>query len=92
MLEHETDAAFGGGFRQPVHAVKGQRARIGPIQPGDDAQQRGLARPRGAKKRDQLALGHGQVDAAQDLGCAKASGKMRNGKGHGWTFLFAGNS
>ena len=58
MLEHEADLALAHGLRGRVLAVEEDRALIGGLQAGDDAQQRGLARARRAEQRDQLAGGH----------------------------------
>ena len=55
VLEDEADLPLADRLVGRVLAVKVDRALIGRLQPGDDAQQRGLARSRGAEQRHQLA-------------------------------------
>ena len=45
--------------------AKIHRAAVGRVEPGDDAQQRRLARARGAKQRDEFAGSYIERDVAQ---------------------------
>src|SRR5262249_55433747 len=65
VLEDEADppvarAALGG-----VLAVERDRAGVGVLEPGDQPEQRRLARARGAEQRDELARLHVQRHVAQ---------------------------
>ena len=62
MLEHESDMALAGAVGQRVLAVERNFARIGPVEAGDDPQQRGLARPGRPEQRQQFAVTDPQVD------------------------------
>ena len=55
VLEHEPDAAVAGVALGGVLALEDHRAGVGRLEPGDDAQQRRLARPGRPEQRDQLA-------------------------------------
>jgi len=59
-----------GAMRQRVLAVERNFTRIRPIQPGDDPQQRGLARARRSQQRQQFAAGDLEIDAVE--GCKRA--------------------
>ena len=61
VLEHEPDLALAHRLIGRVLAVEADRAAVGRLQPGDDAQQRGLARPGRAEQRHQLAARHVEV-------------------------------
>ncbi len=63
-LEHE--AAIDAGLAHHP-AVEPHLARAGRFEPGDDAQERGLAAARGADDRDEFALGDRDADIAQHL-------------------------
>ena len=65
MLKHEADMALAGAVRQRVLAVERNLAGVGPVQPGDDPQQRGLARARRPEQRQQLAIGDLEVDIVE---------------------------
>src|SRR3954447_18648074 len=54
-----------GAMRQRILAVEGNRAAIRPVEPGDDPQQRGLARAGRPEQRQQLAIGDLEVDVVQ---------------------------
>jgi hypothetical protein len=74
MLKHKPDVTFAGGARQRIFAVELHLARIGPIQPGDDAQQRRLAGTRWSQERQQFAGAHFEIDAVECGKIAKAFG------------------
>ena len=67
MLEHEPDVPATGARGRGVLAVDEHRALVGPIEAGDDPQQRRLARSRRTEERKELARWHHQIDAAQSL-------------------------
>ena len=52
--------------RRELDAVEGDRAGVGPIQPGDEIEQRRLADPGFAHHRDVVAGHELEVDAGQD--------------------------
>jgi hypothetical protein len=43
VLEHEADLPFAGAANERILAVEIDLARVGPVEPCDDPQQRGLA-------------------------------------------------
>jgi hypothetical protein len=55
VLEHEAHAALAHVAHRRVLALEQHLATVGPLEAGDDAQQAGLARARGADERDELA-------------------------------------
>ena len=55
MLEHEADVALAHVRAGRVLAVEQDLALVGELEPGDDAQERGLAAARGPEQRHQLA-------------------------------------
>ena len=65
VLEHESDMALAGAVGERVLAVERNLAGIGPVQPGDDPQQRGLARARRPEQRQQLAVGDLEIDVVE---------------------------
>ena len=65
-----------------VKAVQQHRACIGHVQPGDDAQQRGLARARWPEQRHQLTVGDVQVQVVADHGGAKALAQVADFDAH----------
>ena len=67
VLEHEADVPATGARGRGVLAVDEHRALVGPIEAGDDPQQRRLARSRWTEERKELARWHHQIDAAQSL-------------------------
>ena len=62
MLEDEGDVARGRRQRRRIAAGDMDRARIGPLQPGDQAQRRRLAGPGRPEQHDELAVGDVQVE------------------------------
>ena len=62
MLEHEPDMTLAGAVGQRVLAIERNVARIGPVEAGDDPQQRGLARTGRPEQRQQFAIADPQVD------------------------------
>ena len=62
MLEHESDLTFAGAARERVFAVERDLAGIRPVEPGDNPQQRSLARARRPEQRQQFAVRGLQVD------------------------------
>src|SRR5262245_35371200 len=82
MLEHEADVAFAGRPRGDVLVGHHDAAGIRHFQPGDDAQQRGLAGARRAQECDQLAGAHIQAHALQGGERAKALAHVGNGDAH----------
>ena len=57
LLEDETDIALADAARQCVLAVETHLALVGPVQAGDDAQQRGLAGSGRTEQRNKFARG-----------------------------------
>ncbi len=57
VLEHEADVALLRGQVRGVDPLDLDRALVGLVEPGDDAQQRGLAAPARAQQRGELAGG-----------------------------------
>jgi hypothetical protein len=55
VLEHKAHVALAHMHVGGVFAAEMDAAHVGRLQPGDDAQQRGLAAARGAEQRDQFA-------------------------------------
>jgi hypothetical protein len=56
VLEDEADAPVLGGEGEPVLAVDLEPPGVGPLEPGHDLEERGLARARGAEQRHELAV------------------------------------
>ena len=65
MLEDEPDVALAHRLVGRVLAVEVDRALIGRLQAGDDAEQRRLARAGGPEQRHQLAAGHVQAHVVE---------------------------
>ena len=57
VLEHEPDVAVAGRVPGDVVVLEQHGAGVGNLQPGDDAEQGGLARSRRAQERDELTGG-----------------------------------
>src|SRR5690606_28723344 len=72
VLEHHGDAALGGGKLVDALAVDVDRAAVDLLQPGDGAQQGGLAAAGRADEDGELLLLDRQVDAADHLHVAEA--------------------
>ncbi len=66
-LEDHGQSAPGGRFPGDVDAVDLDRAAADILQPGDEAQQRGLAAAGGADEDDEFAVIDVEVDAGNDL-------------------------
>ena len=84
-LEDHGDAPLGG--RQLVDSPPADGKLPGPdrLQPGDDAQQRGLAAAGGTDEDAELAVLHLQIDVVQDLDGAEGFGDAAQGDvGHGY--------
>ena len=65
MLEDEADPPLLRAARRGVLAGDGEVAFIGIFQPGDDAQQRRLARAGGAEQGHELAGPDAEIDAVE---------------------------
>ena len=65
MLEDESDAAIPRIAPCRVVSVEQHRSRVGPLEAGNDAQERRLAGARRSQQRQQLALLHGEADVVQ---------------------------
>ncbi len=65
MLEHEANFAFAHMARGGVHTMEQDLTGIRRIQPGDDAQQRGLAATGRAKQGHQFAGFYVEVDSLE---------------------------
>jgi hypothetical protein len=84
VLEHHADVPLVG--RQPAHHAPAETdlARVGLVEPGDEAEQRGLATAGRAEQREQLAVADRQVDAVHRGGGAEALDQPGDGDvGHG---------
>ena len=65
LLKHKADFALANVQVGDVLAVEKDLTLVGFFQPGDDAQQGGLARTGGAEQADQLAFLNIQIDVVQ---------------------------
>ena len=72
MLENEADAPLLDRERRGVLAIEGERARAHGLEPGDEAQKRGLARAGGPEQRQKLAWRHRQIDGIESAMGAEA--------------------
>ncbi len=70
-LEHHRQVALRGRQARDVAAVEDDAAGGQRLEPGDQAQQRGLAAARRADEHGELAAGDGQVDALDRLHVAE---------------------
>jgi hypothetical protein len=68
VLEHEPDRALLHRQEGGVVAAEQDAAAVRRVEPGDDAQQRRLARARGAEQAEQLARAHVEVEVVQHGG------------------------
>ena len=71
VLEHEPDAPRADGPLGNVLAVEEHPSLAGELQPGDDAQQRGLARAGRAEQGDEFTVVDRHADAPQRGEAAK---------------------
>ena len=85
MLKDEADVAVAGRGAGDVFVLVKDRARVGRFQPGDDPQQRGLARPRRPEQRQQRALLDIQADVVERHEIAEALGDVLDGNAHATT-------
>jgi hypothetical protein len=76
-LEHEAAVAAGAAHRAAVEQDVAGTCRF---QPGDDAQQRGLAAAARADEGDELAMGDVGIDIAQHLEVAEALAECPDGE------------
>ena len=84
VLEHEADPAVARAARGGVLAVERDRARVGVLEPGDQAQQGRLARARRAEQRDELAGLDVQRHVAQRGEVAEALPDLADFDAHGF--------
>ena len=83
VLEHEAHAASGGRERGDILAVEGDDAAVGRVQPGDLAQQRGLARAGGAEQGDEFAGRRVERDVVERDEVAVGLAEVADGNAHG---------
>src|SRR4051794_27559913 len=76
VLEDEADAALLRRDDRRVLAREADLAAVGWLEPGDDAQQRGLPRPGGAEERGQRAAVDVERDVVQRLEAAESLGDV----------------
>ncbi len=83
ILEHGVDVAVVRRAEGHVLAAQLDAPGVGPVEPGDQPQQGGLARAGRAEQREELPLRHGEVDAVDrvDLGVALAQRRRADGRG-----------
>jgi hypothetical protein len=72
VLEHEPDVALLGRRVRGVDALDLDRSRVSMLEPGDDAQQRGLAAAARAEQRGELPGGDGDVHVLEGDEVAEA--------------------
>src|SRR5208282_1891456 len=85
MLEHKPDAPFASYLIRDVLAIEFDRAGIGELQPGDNAQQRRLSAAGGTEQGHQLTVRYVQSDILERR---KASEPLRDVEGadaHGFS-------
>ena len=83
MLEHEADMALADAAGKRIHAVELHLAVVRPVEPGDNAQQRGLARSGRAEQRQELAGVDLQIDPVQRREVAEPFADIDRGDLHG---------
>jgi hypothetical protein len=71
------------GAEGHVFATQLDASGVRPLEPRDQPQQRGLARPGRAEQGEELPLGHGEVDAVDrvDLAVALAERHQADSRG-----------
>ena len=79
VLEHEADAPALRRDARRVLAVDLDGAAVGTLQPGDDAQQRGLAGARGTEQRCQRPIRHLERDVVERRERSEVLGDVANG-------------
>ena len=82
VLEDEPDLALADRLGGRVLAVEVDRAPIGRLQPGDDAEQRGLARSRGTEQGHQLAARHVEAHVVEGDEVAERLAQMTDLDAH----------
>ena len=82
VLEHEPDLALAHRLGGRVLAVEVDRALIGRLQPGDDPEQRGLARSGGPEQRHQLAARHVEAHVVEGDEVAERLAQMADLDAH----------
>jgi len=83
MLEHKAHLPLAHMHMSGVLATEGDGAGIGGFQPGDDAQECGLAAARRAEQRDQFARRDVQADVAEGGEIAKLFMDVADFDAHG---------
>ena len=83
VLEHEADISFLGRERRGVLAREEDLACVRGLEPGDDAQQRRLARAARAEERSERAALDVEGDVVERDEVAEALGDVANENGHG---------
>src|SRR5678815_2998682 len=78
VLEHQADVALARRLRREVHAVEQRAAAVGALEAGQDAQQRGLARPRRAEQGDQPAARDLERDLVERIERSESLGETAN--------------
>jgi hypothetical protein len=89
MLEHEADPALARAALRGAPAFETDIAGIGELEAGDDAQQRRLARARGAEQGHQLAVADTEIDAVEGHVVAETLGQALDLDTHGAPLLRA---
>jgi hypothetical protein len=87
-LEDETGAALVGAFVRDVLARERDLARVGILEAGDDAQQRGLAAAARPEQRDEFARADLERDVAQGREFLEALRDVGDGDAHKSKLLF----
>ncbi len=82
VLEHQPDAALACRYARQVATVLQQRSRVGSVQSGQDAQQRGLARAGRTEQGDELALAQRQAHVVQRGEFVEAAREVGDFDGH----------
>jgi hypothetical protein len=82
VLEHEADVPFARAPRQRILAIEGNLAGIGPVEAGDDAQQRGLAGTGRTEQRQQLAIVDLEIDAIEGFEATELLDEIPDFNGH----------
>ena len=85
VLEDEADVALLRPHPGRVDAVDHDRARVGLLQPGDDPEQRRLARAARPEQRGQRAALDLERDVVEGLEVAEALAHVLDDDGHGYT-------
>ena len=86
MLEHQADAAFARVHREEILAIAPYAAAVGMVQPGQDAQQGGLAGTGWPQQGKELARRDRQADIVQRGKVAVAASQVGKFQGHAASF------